>query len=59
MLGPKLSILQNFFFLVFGWDWTLNAGRQAYKAGGLLLELHLQALLFWLFWRQNLTICLG
>jgi hypothetical protein len=31
------------------WDWDLNSGLHACKVGTLLLEQHLQSILFWLF----------
>jgi hypothetical protein len=37
--------------LFFWWDWGLNSGLCAGKAGALLLEPHLQSILLWLFWR--------
>jgi hypothetical protein len=36
------------------WDWDLNSGICTCKAGTLLLELHLQLILLWLFWRWGL-----
>jgi hypothetical protein len=43
------------FFFFFLWDWGLNSGLCVCKAGTLLLEPHLQSILFWLFWRWGLT----
>jgi hypothetical protein len=40
------------FFL---WNWGLNSGLHACKTGALLLEVHLQSILLWLFWRWGLT----
>jgi hypothetical protein len=37
------------FFCV--WDWGLNSGLHACTAGAVLLEPHLQSILFWSFWR--------
>jgi hypothetical protein len=33
-----------FFFFFFLWDWSLNSGLSACKAGTLLLEPHLQSI---------------
>jgi hypothetical protein len=38
----------------FWWDWDLNSRFCVCKAGVLLLELHHQSILLWLFWRWNL-----
>jgi hypothetical protein len=37
--GPAVGSMDFFFFL---WEWGLNLGLCAYKAGSLLLEPHLQ-----------------
>jgi hypothetical protein len=47
-----LQVLVNTYYIFFfGWDWGLNSGLHTCKVGALLLELHLQSVLFWLFWR--------
>jgi hypothetical protein len=38
---------KNFFL----WDWDLNSGLCAHKAGALPFETYLQSILLWLFWR--------
>jgi hypothetical protein len=44
-----------FFFFFLWWNWGLNAGLSAYKAGTLLLQPHRQeSILLWLFWRWGL-----
>jgi hypothetical protein len=40
------------------WDWGLNSGLCACKAGALLLEPQPQTILVWLFWRWGLVIYL-
>jgi hypothetical protein len=38
----------------FWWDWSLNSGLSAYKAGVLSLKPYLQSILLWLFWTWSL-----
>jgi hypothetical protein len=47
-----------FCFVLFLWDWGLNSGLHISKTGTLLLELHLQSIFLWLFWRWSLAIYL-
>jgi hypothetical protein len=46
---PHTQYEGSFFFL--WWDWRLNSGFRAYKAGPLLLKLYLQSIFLQLFWR--------
>jgi hypothetical protein len=48
----------NFFIFYFCYYWGLNSGLHACKGGPLLFELHPQSILFWLFWRWDLTYSL-
>jgi hypothetical protein len=52
----------NINFKFFLWNWSLISGLCTCKADALLLEPHLQSILFWFFWRwrsHKLSICLG
>jgi hypothetical protein len=44
----------TFFCLFIWWDWGLNSGFHACKAGSPVLKPHLQSILLWLFWRWAL-----
>jgi hypothetical protein len=44
----------GYVFSILGWDWDLNLGLQACKAGTLPLETHFQSILLWLVWRWGL-----
>jgi hypothetical protein len=50
----QISVYLSFFFF-FWWDWSLNSGICAWKAGALPLEPHFQSILLWLFWRWGIT----
>jgi hypothetical protein len=61
MLYTILTSLLDFLSFFSWWNWGLNLGLCISKAGILLLEIYLQSILFWLFWRwgSHELFCLG
>jgi hypothetical protein len=52
VIGSFVGFHQKLVFFFFSlWDWSLNLRLGACKADTVLLEPHLQSILFWIFWR--------